>query len=236
MAINLRRFVGLLLLLVSLVMLLWSIWPNAAVTHKLEFSGQDMQAIIELSLNGNSQYEYLPYTLQLSWPEKARTGEIQEVKLVFAAQEYQHEQPSASKVRTPGGSQPGSQVEERSLLLEARLEAPNLVVLPSGNIGQKLVPSQPVNFSWRIQPQQAQVYRGTIWVYLRPLGDEADASKRQVLAAHEFSITGIQFLGLNSLALKLLGSVGAAVGAVLALDKIVLDLLSAIQKRASKKE
>lgn len=212
-------------------MIVWSALPPKLRSVQLTFSSSDLQRLIG-QVDSLPAPEKIPaYQLLLAWPGKIRVGEIQEIHLVF-----QPETGTALQGQTPENNAVGAGLAEDEstppvLSIVGRLESPTLSHLPAGQISQKLSPGQPVSFSWRVQPAQAQAYQGTVWIYLGIAGSGHELASRQVLAAQEISIIGTKFLGLDSLAARLIGSLGAAIGAVLSLDKILVDLILRLRKK-----
>jgi hypothetical protein len=159
--------------------------------------------------------------LTLEWPRVSRTGEKAAVRLVFDPF-VRESQPS--QISPPGG-------EAYSVLAEARLELPGVPHTPLGEVSQALVPGRPVTFIWDLLPVVAGDEQGTVWLHLRFIPTGGGSELRQVLSAQRFEMRVIDFMGLSGPWARALGSAGAAVGAVLCLDGVVIWLWSRFQKK-----
>ncbi len=209
MSIHPRRFLASLLLLVSLLVITWSAWPAAFQSQDLVYSSGDLQTIINQRGIQLEAGALQPYHLKISWPAKMRVGDVQSILLVFApvsSSPVPKQDPASSEI---GPDQAEDASSSLSITIEARLEAPNLLLSPVGNISQKLVLGEPVSFGWRVQPAQAQKYQGTVWVYAQVTADGGGTDFRQVLSAQEISLVSEKFLGLDSLAARLGGKSGS---------------------------
>lgn len=218
MKLDVRRFVAAFLLLLSLLMMVWSLWPASSQMRTLIFNPQDLQ------LNAASFGEKDPKTiletrkLILTWPESVRSGEVVQAEAAFLP----IESGDANGLNSGASAMWADVFETYHVLVEGRLELPGLVFSPDGQISQALQANEPVKFIWNLRAEQATVYKGTLWVYLRFISKATGQELKQVLTAQLLDFKCVDFLGLDYLSTRLIGSLGLAIGLVLSFDRIFL--------------
>jgi len=119
-----------------------------------------------------------------------------------------------------------------SVLVEGRLELTGVNFSPEGQVSQLLQFGESLNYVWNVQVQQAGKYEGTVWLYLRLVSKKTGQENRQVLSAQRIEFTGVNFLGLNNVSTRLLGSLGLAIGIVLTFDRWVVVLWNTIWRKS----
>jgi hypothetical protein len=191
---DIRRLAGIGLLLASLILLGWSLWPTPAQSLRVDLSAE----------GGVEAPDGL--RLALHWPGFVRLGDTAEIRLELDG----HMQTS--------GDERSSVAPE---LLTARLDLPGLVHTPGGETSQTLPPDRPAIFRWTVRADQPGEYAGTVWVYRGAAGDQAAVSRR-VASAQRFALRAGALLGLSARWAQALGLSGGLIGAVFGLDGVVL--------------
>ncbi|MHB0989347.1 MAG: hypothetical protein ACYC3P_11895 [Bellilinea sp.] len=77
--------------------------------------------------------------------------------------------------------------------IEARLEFAGLVIAPAGIMAQPVGAAETLEFNWEIEPVEAGVHSGTLWIYAAPLVSDR-SEQRVALAARPLQVRAI-FLG-----------------------------------------
>jgi hypothetical protein len=108
--------------------------------------------------------------------------------------------------------------------VEARLEMGGLQVNPSGSLIRSLEPGQAIHFSWTLFPEQAQIYEGTAWLYLRFMPKNGSPSSDWPLAAQRIELTSSSWLGLSGRMTRWLGGIAVLTGLLLTTDKLLSSL------------
>jgi hypothetical protein len=210
-----RRVLGLLLFAVSLVALVWSLWPLPVQTRSLAISPAEMlpTELVPGTTGGLPAVAEHRFLI-LEWPLVIRSGDPASIRLVFgpAGQEG-----SFAQLSPMAG-------EASSVLAEARLELSDILHTPMGEVSQGLLPGRPAIFVWELRPNRAGDANGTVWLHLRFIPVAGGSALRQVLTAQRIEIRVIEFLGLSGPWARALGSAGVVVGAVLGLDGAALWL------------
>lgn len=230
MKLNVRRYLAFLLVLFSVTMTAWSLWPFPQETRSLILYPSDWQ-FLPGDLNAEvPQAIFKAHTLSLSWPQKIRTGQVQTIKAIFS--------PAPSEGGEKGMIEEGSPFleisEEYSVMIEGRLELPGLEYSPEGQVSQLLQPNEPVTFVWNLKVENAAAYEGTMWLYLKFISKKNGQENKQVLTAQLLEFKGVDFLGLDYLSTRLIGSLGLAIGIILSFDRYFVDLWMMLQSKIKK--
>jgi hypothetical protein len=217
-----RRMFGMLLCTVSLVALVWGLWPLPAQTRSLTISPAEMlPAELSPGAAGGLSAVAEPRVLILEWPSVIRSGDLASIRLAFS---------SARQGGSPLQISPIAG-EGYSVLAEARLELPAIPHTPIGEVSQGLIPGRPVIFIWDLQPNRPGEANGTVWLHLSFIPVAGGPALRRVLTAQRINIRVIDILGLSGPWVRALGSAGVVVGAVLALDGALIWLWSRLERR-----
>ena len=201
---------GILVLLISLAMLAWGIWPVGRSTR---------QAALRLPGGG-------VYTLELTWPAWMRARDAGVVRLVLMAE--QGNEP---------GDDLASALGAANRLAESRLEAAGLKSVPLGEIMEPLLPGKQAIFYWSVLPEQRGEIEAVVWVSLRTQAAESGEAgsqailQSQLLTAQKIPIRTIDLFGLDGRAARLSGGVGVIIGVVLCLEGFL-----SLQKRFRNEE
>lgn len=227
MFLGLRRWLALLLLAISILMMVWSLWPYSDDARELSFQPIDLKLNFGFESPDPSRAILEPRRLSISWPRKIRLGDVQSIAIVFAP-----EISGAAGAELNGADDQLLDVfETHNVIVESRLELPGLAFTPDGQVSQYLRMGEPVAFVWKVKVEQADVYEGTAWVYLKFISKETGHEDKQVLTAQRFDFQGVDFFGLNYLSTRLIGSLGIAIGMVLGFDWLWVELWRLIQNR-----
>ena len=221
--VDIRRGFGILLCIISLVVLLWSLWHLPTQTRSLAISPSEMlPEELAARVSGDLAAVAEPRVLLLEWPSVIRKGELASVRLSLSP---------------ANGKGPSSQIspvagEPFSVLAEARLELPGITHTPTGEVSQGFFGDRLVMFIWDLRPNRAGEADGTVWLHLSFITAAGEPALRQVLTAQRIEIRVIDFLGLSGPWARALGSAGVVVGAVLALDGVFFWLWSHLERRS----
>jgi hypothetical protein len=212
-----RRLSGILLLAISLVLLTWGLIPEQMVVRPIEIAPEEM------ALPGASA-EMLPEArvLRLSWPKTLRAGDAGSLRLSvdLAAGQNEREIVVESPAGEVGVGSAGLNTAYRTVL-QAHLDLPGVAFSPTGEISQALVPTQNANFLWNLRAREAGNYPGKAWLHLQQSQLTSGSPYRAVLTAQQFEIEVEEFLGLNGVQARVIGSLGLVIGALVGLDGVV---------------
>lgn len=215
-----RRWVGFSLLIVSILVLLWGLWPIDPEVRTIPITSSDI-AGPEASAPGGAIEQRL---LVLEWPDRIRVGDAQVIRLSLDVEDGNDlaETPKSpsDQVRSESVEIPGI-YETHHVLAEARLDMAGMEYLPSGKITEALLPGKPAIFLWSVRPNQLGAYEGTVWLHLRLIPKSGGEETRQVLSAQIIAIEAVNFLGLGGAGARVFGAVGVALGSILSLDRII---------------
>ena len=232
MFLTARRIFAFFILVLSCAMLLWSVRPFGRNSQSLTFSPEDLFVLTEQTELSGDIPVLESRTLSLQWPQKVRVGEMQSIELAFMPEEAILEAQSLEKDPVQASNTLPEVSDAYSVLVEGRLELTGVNFTPEGQVSQLLQFGEPLNYVWNVQVQQAGVYEGTVWLYLRMVSRETGQENRQVLSAQRIEFTGVNFLGLNDVSTRLLGSLGLAIGIVLTFDRWVVVLWNSIWRKS----
>jgi hypothetical protein len=227
MRVDCRRFLAFILFVISLIMIFWSLWSFPKETRRLVFHPKDLQFISEAQNSMTQRAILETRQVYLEWPKKMRLGQVQSIQITFLpAEPDENENDWSEKVNSLADV-----FEFYTVMVEARLELPGLVFSPDGQISQLLLPDHPVSFVWNVKAEQALKYQGTAWLYLRFISKDDGEEHRQVLTAQLVQFEGIDFLGLDYLSTRLIGSLGLSIGIILSFDRFFVGLWSGLQTK-----
>ncbi len=232
MFLTARRILADFILVLSCAMLLWSVWPFGRNSQSLTFSPEDLFVLTEQTEISGDVPVLETRTLTLQWPKKVRVGEMQSIELALMPEEATLEGQSLENDPVQESNTLPEVSDAYSVLVEGRLELTGVNFSPEGQVSQLLQFGEPLNYVWNVQVQQAGKYEGTVWLYLRLVSKKTGQENRQVLSAQRIEFTGVNFLGLNNVSTRLLGSLGLAIGIVLTFDRWVVVLWNTIWRKS----
>jgi hypothetical protein len=109
------------------------------------------------------------------------------------------------------------------------LEASGLIVAPTVNVLEPLLPDRQAVFYWSVLPKQSGDHEAFVWISLlsqtgksRGSGSQA-LQPGQLLTAQRISIRAMELFGLNGQLARWLGGIGFVFGLALCLDGFILS-------------
>ena len=146
------------------IVLLLGLTLFAVTTWPLPVERMEWTANPTTSLQGE-------FSFALSWPISIRASEPRMARLT---------------VKPP----PGMPANTR---IEARLEFPDLVIAPAGIMAQPVGAIETLEFNWEIEPVEAGVLPGTLWIYTSSLAS-GNSEEHAAFVARPLQVRAI-FLG-----------------------------------------
>lgn len=156
--------------------------------------------------------------LTLEFPANIRAGDSDIVRLTLEVDDLGNITPTA---QFEGNVVSGEVIEIPNLyethhvIAEARFDIAGLQVSPPELISQTLAPRQSLHFYWSVRPQEAGIYRGTVWLYLRFVEKVSGEESRRAVSAQPVEIEAVNVLGLPARLIRTAGGIGSLVGAVI---------------------
>jgi hypothetical protein len=190
-----RSALGFTILLLSILILLWGIWPRPQQAPGIILSG--------------------PWRLILDAPSLVRVGDTSNIRLTLEEETGGQEQSGAATGAESARRVDLEQLENSDsphILVEARLEMAGMAVAPSGAILQPLPTNIPVDFFWRARPAKAGEYSGTLWLYLQRTAGDGVQTLREPVLARQIEIKSRALFGLTGLQARALGMLGTLFG------------------------
>jgi hypothetical protein len=176
--------------------------------------------------------------LTLEYPPKMRAGvEGDIVRLTLEVDDLGNVTPTA---QIEGNIVTGQTIEIPDLYethnatVEARLDLAGMEVQPSGPIYEPLKRGQSANFYWSIRPQEAGIYRGTVWLHLNFASLSTGEQSRIAVSAQTVEIEAVDFFGLSVNVARTSGVAGSVIGGIIGfpfLEDIVKFLLKLRRKK-----
>lgn len=174
--------------------------------------------------------------LTLEFPPQIRVGEGDVVRLTLEVDtlgnltptaEFENTKVTGEVVEIP------NLYETHNVTAEARFDIAGMDVKPADLISEPLSPGQSVTFYWSIRPQEAGVYKGTIWLYLRFVNKSNDEESRKTVSAQLVEIEAVNLFGLPLGLVRGAGALGSFVGGIIGfpfLEDIVKFLFRRLKK------
>ena len=194
---KLYLYLGIILLAVSFVGLVWSLWPLPTKQQILDLSPTRLQGLfpgIQLPsflLQENRQ-------LVLSYPVVLHKGETGLLTLRW-------DLPTASTSSAPTGAVP-------RVMIETRLDLVGIIQTPQGSIDAPLFAGQALVLERQITGYEDGGYSGTLWSYLNPspsLDSSSDTQPSSVsfqpVAAQDIELQIISLFGLDFFTARSMG-------------------------------
>lgn len=221
-----RRITAVLLLLASLVLLLWGLWPGIERTKQQIISRSEMEVPSPIEQPGAQSPAVLEERLlTLEWPATLRQDDANRfIKLTLAVAENGIITTTVTSDRDEISGEPvliPNIYDNHNVTAEARLEAAGLEFNPRDLFSQSLLPGQTVTFTWSVRAEKAGNYRGTVWLFLRFFPLDGGADSQVALSAQAIEIQAVNLFGFGGTAARLSGMVGAAASGLLGANDIV---------------
>jgi hypothetical protein len=174
--------------------------------------------------------------LTLEFPPQIRAGDSDLVRLTLEVDDLGNLTPTAEI----GGNVIEGQVveipnlyESHHVIAEARFDLAGMEVRPAELVSEPLAPGNSVTFRWSVRPQDAGLYRGTIWLYLRFVDKQTGEESQKTVSAQLVEIEAVNFLGLSGEFARTTGIIGSVVGTIIGFP-FFEDILKFILKRRNK--
>jgi hypothetical protein len=240
MKTKVRRSAGILILLVSLAILLWSVWPFGRQSRQVAVAAGEMRLapVVGVTPAADSTAASdlaVPDArlLRLEWPVQMRIGDSAVISLVFEMDQQGQITPTvlADSPSPPGApAQIVNVYETYRVIVEANLEMAGMEYRPEGVISEALLPGSGVKFIWSVRPSETGAYHGTIWLHLRFIPLNGGEEIRNVLTAQRMTIAATSLWGMSGPTALGVGCVGTIIGVLLGLDFVLEWLLKLASK------
>ncbi len=156
--------------------------------------------------------------LTLEFPPKIRAGDSDLVRLTLEVNDLGNITPTAQiggNVITGRVIEIPNLYESHHVIAEARFDIAGMEVRPTELSSEPLAQGKAVTFYWSIRPQDAGVYRGTIWLYLRFVDKQNGEESRKAVSAQIVEIEAVNLFGLSANLARTTGVVGSIIGTVI---------------------
>ncbi|MFC2063699.1 hypothetical protein ACFLXB_01195 [Chloroflexota bacterium] len=217
--------VGVLLILLSVFLFLWLLWPYSQKTQEISF--QPGELIIS-EINYSDSYPYqateayaIPYGTQiiLSWMPVIRKGGVDAILLqVIQDERYMDGSGTVISDSVLTEVKMRNIFEDYSVMAKSRLDMRNAIVDPPGESGVALLEDGKVTFSWKISPQESGLLAGTVWFFLVAFADDGNEVINKAVSAQHLDINVISLLGINVGYLWTAAILATILGTLLCLD------------------
>jgi hypothetical protein len=174
--------------------------------------------------------------LTLEFPPQIRAGDSDLVRLTLEVDDLGNLTPTAEigeNVVSGEVVEIPNLYESHNVIAEARFDLAGMEVRPAELVSEALAPGNSVTFRWSIRPQEAGLYRGTIWLYLRFVDKQTGAESRKTVSAQLVEIEAVNFLGLSGDFARTTGIIGSVVGTIIGFP-FFEDIIKLIFKRRNK--
>jgi hypothetical protein len=163
--------------------------------------------------------------LTFEWPEGIRVGDSDILRLALVLNEDGSVTPSAvfdDHEVLGQGVTIENMYETHLVRAESRLDLAGADVEPTGTVIQRLLPGQPVIFTWSISPDDTGKIRGNVWLYIRYLPKESGGGEEveKLIFTQPLEIQAQNVLGLGGAPARILGILGIALSSLLGLDDL----------------
>ena len=175
--------------------------------------------------------------LTLEFPPRIRAGDSDVVRLTLEVDDLGD---LALTARVGGNVVTGEIVEFPNLyeshhvIAEARFDLAGVEVRPPELISEPLSPGNTVTFLWSIRPEDAGVYRGTVWLYLRFVEKHSGEESRKTVSAQIVEIEAVDLLGLSGEFARTTGVIGSVLGTIIGFP-FFEDLVKLVLRRQNRR-
>lgn len=229
---NVRRLVGLVIILPSLVILLWGLWPTSQMTRMVRVHLPEYSAQQSVAPSAEASHN-----LVLTWPARLRVGDRGLIQLsIEEASQLEVTTGSETSLQTTnhGDGENRTSAETGNMLAEGRLELSGMLTVPSGEIYEPMGQDGRAVFFWNARPDRAGIFDGFVWLHLNAIipgeahGGGTGTGNRSLLSAQRIQMTADDLFGMDGATARLLGAVGIAIAFLLLLDTLFLKVLGRI--------
>jgi hypothetical protein len=162
--------------------------------------------------------------IAFEWPRGIRVGDSDVVQLRLEPDETGMLTPTAYFADHEVQAEPvtiENLYDTHIIRAEARLDILGLEMTPTGTTDRRLLPGEPVEFSWTLRPESPGTFRGTVWLWVRYLPQDGGEPLEKMLFSRPLEIEGQNLLGLGGQAARLLGLIGTGITSLFGLDDIM---------------
>lgn len=212
MFMKIHRFLSLVLLLISVLLIGWASLPNRhqSVTQSISPSEMQLPSIGQGSLASLMEMRQV----LLEWPSSMRIGEKEEITLTF--------QPVDTGAPSPKQQQESSNIYQNyNIMAEARFEVAGIMVSPPNPTRESMPAGQTVKYKWQISTDHTGFYDGTVWLSLRFLPLDGSQASQVPIFIHEIRIHTSSLLGMNETMAYFAGGSGIILGVVIIIGDMI---------------
>jgi hypothetical protein len=216
-----RHIIAFILLIIGIGLLVWASWPVREQTMlqtilpeamRVPKDGEPAQAVLEIR------------QVELEWPESLRIGDSGEIRLAFVP----------AGVGTPADSSGikfGDVYDQYNLMAEGRFEVTGVKVEPANPVRESFLAGQKILYAWKITADEAGIYPGTVWLYLRflPLNESSPSQSPIFVSRVELKITSLW--GISGPIARLLGSGAMGLSVIASFDVMIVWITERISRR-----
>lgn len=182
-----RVIFTLIVFAISATLLLPALLPNPRMIEKVAFP-------TEFTLATGQAIAIEPRELVLDAPRRIKLGTSDDIILRLDL--------------LPDGQTTDRESLAWSVAVEARLELPGLPLKPEAMLSEPYFPGEAMLFSWRLIPEQAGEFNGTLWIYAALLDTSTGIKEQQALYALPIEMIVTSVLGVRADLLKWIGLTG----------------------------
>ncbi|MDX1437611.1 MAG: hypothetical protein R3335_12410, partial [Anaerolineales bacterium] len=163
--------------------------------------------------------------LTFEWPDRIRVGDSDILRLALVLDE--------NGLITPTAVFDDNEILGQAVAIEdmydthfiraeARLDLAGAEIEPRGTVMQRMLPGEPVIFTWSISPNDTGTIRGNVWMFIRylPMEGVEGEEVEKLIFTQPLEIQATNVLGLGGLPARILGIAGIAVSSLLGLDDL----------------
>lgn len=188
--LNVSHILGFLILISSLILLLWSIYPLPVESRRLRIPGIGQ--------------------LNLVWNKRIRMGDSVPLKLEFDSSELGIGGASANETETTNFEhiRQFSLDTADNILVETRVELPGVQIEPGEELIQPLRIGEKLFLNWYITPYESGELEGELWVYLKVLSEGREDVNRFPISILNFQTQVMGLFGMIGQTSRIFGIIG----------------------------
>ena len=201
------RWVAVGVLLLSVALVVWSVWPTKTLRQTLDFSDKNLAQIGFTSAQQSALKEYHLAQITLEWPQDLRVGETGRITLSIEPQ-----------------LAAGPITVSQTLAIDAQMDLAGLTFYPANEERTSLPAGQLLRLFWQVSAAQAGEYAGNAWLYIvfpDTTGASGSSGQGLPLSAQNLSIKVISLAGLDVTQVRILAALGIAAAVLLMLIVVI---------------
>jgi hypothetical protein len=248
---TLKKLLGLLILIVSLVLLAWGLWPVETTKANEPLQAGQMQlppGDESANTQGHEGIQSLTpgqpagvteaRSVVLEYPVQMREGDSDVIMLTLdvaangqtATAQFADHSTLETAVQIP------NVYETHVVQAEAQIDLPGVTASPAEPIVLQVLPGLKVPFIWTVKPELAGTYRGVVRIFLIFTPISGGESTRQALYAQALGIDVINLFGIGGQPARLMGLAGSVIGAFISVEDVVKWIFGRGKKTNRKKK